>query len=102
MNRGIDADIPSMQTYLEPHRSCRRGKTNSWDTPTRIEQRDEKVPIARGERPRPPSLIGVDRNSASVAQNNFSTINIAAKLMTTLGTEMVRNDGGLSFRSSVT
>lgn len=74
----------------------------------RIEERDEKVPIARGERPRPPSLIGVDRNSASVAQKNFSTIYIAAKfvaILMTLGTKMVRNDGGLlvlSFRSSVT
>ena len=74
----------------------------------RIEERDEKVPIARGEKPRPPSPIGVDRNSASVAQKNFSTIYIAAKFvatMMTLGTRMVRNDGNLlvlSFGSSVT
>ena len=107
MNRGTDAAAPSIHTYLEPHSSCRRGRTNSWDTPTRIEERDEKVPIARGERPRPPSLIGVDRNSASVAQKHFSIIYIAAifvATMMTLGTKMVRNDDDLSvlsLRSSV-
>ena len=96
MNCGIVAATPSIHMFLEPHPSCRRAKTNSWDTPTRIEERDEKVPMARGERPRPPSPIGVDRNNASVAQKNFSTIYIAvifvATIMT-LGTKMARNDG---------
>ena len=98
MNRGTVAAPPTIHMFLEPHPSCRREKTNSWDTPMRMEERDEKVPMARGERPRPPSLIGVDRNSASVAQKNFSTIYIAVIFVATimaLGTKTVRNDGDL-------
>ena len=98
MNRGTDAAAPSIHTYLEPQASCKCGKTNSCDTPIRIEERDEKVPMALGERSRPPSPIGVDRNSASVAQKHFSTIYNPAKfaaMMMTLGTKMVRNDGDL-------
>lgn len=107
MNRGIDADTPSMTTHLEPHLSFRKGKTNSWDAPMRIEEKDEKVPIALGEKPRPPLSTGVDRKSASVPQKNFSSIDVAAKFvaaMMTLGTRRVRNDSGLSmlpFRSPV-
>ena len=67
-NCGIDADKPSTNRNFEPHLACTQGKTNSLDIPEMAAEIDNKVPMARGERPRPPSFIGVERYSTSVCE----------------------------------
>lgn len=68
MNSGNDAHKPSTNIFFEPHLSCTGGKINNWDKPMTVARIDPKVPIARSERPRPPSFIGVERYSAWVSK----------------------------------
>jgi hypothetical protein len=75
---------------------------NSWDAPITIAETDENVPIARGVRPRPPSLIGVERKSASVPPKNFSTRDIVAKLIAATKTPVRNNNDLLVPPSSIT
>ena len=63
MNRGIAAERPSMNRYFEPSLACKGAKKKTWDRPTTIPEVDEKVPMALTERLRPPSSMGVERNS---------------------------------------
>ena len=80
---------------------------NDWDMPLTTAEIDDNVPIARSERPRPPSFMGVERYSTSVSEKNVSRREIDDRLNAATmipGTSMAHNDNGLwsfSFPSSI-
>jgi hypothetical protein len=70
--QGTPAVTPARYTRFTPKWSVIREKKNTVTTPFRIPKKDMTIPIAGGSSPRPPSAMGVERNTGCRARKDMS------------------------------